>query len=118
MPLTRPELACVHTAIYELEGPLTILFVVKELALIAGQAILEDVPAVSSERAVSEPSHEYGSIVGFGHHSDPFAALGRVVILRYLSHVDIVAVAIMVFYCHHRSDALQFCGTGPKVERR
>ena len=57
MALAWPELACINTAVYELEGPLTILFVVKELTLVVCQGFLEDVPAMSSECAVSEPTH-------------------------------------------------------------
>ena len=81
VPLARSQLACIDRAIYVLEGPLPMLFVVEELALIVGKRVLEDVPPEASEGAVSEPAHEDRPIVGVGRdHADTFTALGRLVV--------------------------------------
>ena len=81
VPLARSQLAGIDRTIYVLEGPLPMLLVVEELALIVGKRILEDVPPEASEGAVSKPAHEDRPIVGVGRdHTDALAALSRLVV--------------------------------------
>lgn len=81
VPLARSQLASIDSAIYVLEGPLPMLLVVEELALIVSKRVLEDVPPEASEGPVSEPTHEDRPIVGVGRdYSDTFAALRRLVV--------------------------------------